>query len=155
MSRRWSTGWSMSSATSMCLWSSSSMMIIEWARQCGICSIHCRTYSAQSSGITRFWRPRIGIIVTTRYVHGFSWHHTMFFLTSSFQSRLRYDRGISEDLWARQFNELLHRDFNFTHDLPAVFIDTFYYRDNPVEVEKFHENTEKLRSFAQSKLGNK
>ena len=73
----------------------------------------------------------------------------------TFQSRVRSENGISESKWARQFNERLHRDFNFTVDLPAVFIDTFYNRDNPVEVDKFHENTEKLWSFAQSKLGNK
>ena len=75
-------------------------------------------------------------------------------MTQSFQSRIRSETGKSEDSWAREFNEILHRDFDFTIDLPAVFIDTFYNRDNPVEVDKFYENTEKLWSFAQSKLGN-
>ena len=76
-------------------------------------------------------------------------------VASLFQSRVRSENGISEEKWALQFNERLHKDFNFTLDLPAVFIDTFYNRDNPIEVDKFHENTEKLWSFAQSKLGNK
>ena len=60
---------------------------------------------------------------------------------------------MNESLWARQFNDRLRNDFEFSFDLPTVFIDTFYYRKSQIEVDKFYENTEKLWTFAQSKLG--
>jgi len=87
---------------------------------------------------TEFWSNAI--------LEATHWSH------SDYLSRVRSENGNSEEKWALQFNERLHKDFNFTLDLPAVFIDTFYNRDNPIEVDKFHENTEKLWSFAQSKL---
>ena len=59
---------------------------------------------------------------------------------------------MNESLWARQFNDRLRNDFEFSFDLPSVFIDTFYYRKSEIEVDKFNENTEELWSFAQSKL---
>jgi len=71
---------------------------------------------------------------------------------SKSKTRIRNESGMNESLWARQFNDRLRNDFEFSFDLPSVFIDTFYYRKSEIEVDKFNENTEELWSFAQSKL---
>ena len=60
---------------------------------------------------------------------------------------------MNETVWTDRLNEKLKEEFNFNFDLPAVFIDTFHNREKPVEVDKFSQNTQKLWSFAQSKLG--
>ena len=60
---------------------------------------------------------------------------------------------MNETVWTDRLNEKLQEEFNFNFDLPAVFIDTFHNREKPDEVDKFSENTQKLWSFAQSKLG--
>ena len=70
-----------------------------------------------------------------------------------FQSRIREAGGLTEDTWAKQFNQRLRKDFKFDFDLPAVFIDTFHNRKNQAEVEKFQQNVQILWEFAQSRLG--
>ena len=69
------------------------------------------------------------------------------------QSRIREEGGTDEEMWAKQFNLHLRKDFGFDFDLPAVFIDTFHNRKNEVEVQKFQENVDILWHFAQSRLG--
>ena len=60
---------------------------------------------------------------------------------------------MNETVWTDRLNAKLQKEFNFSFDLPAVFIDTFHNREKPDEVDKFSQNTQKLWSFAQSKLG--
>ena len=60
---------------------------------------------------------------------------------------------MTEDIWSKQFNERLRKDFKFDFDLPVVFIDTFHNRQNTREVQKFQQNVETLWQFAQSRLG--
>jgi len=67
-------------------------------------------------------------------------------------SRIREEGGTDEEMWAKQFNLRLRKDFGFDFDLPAVFIDTFHNRKNEVEVQKFQENVDILWHFAQSRL---
>lgn len=54
--------------------------------------------------------------------------------------------------WAKEFNEKLQSLFHFEVDLPAVFIDTFYYKKDAKEVASFASNTKKLWELAQDKL---
>lgn len=67
-------------------------------------------------------------------------------------TRIREDGGMTEDIWSKQFNERLRKDFKFDFDLPVVFIDTFHNRQNTREVQKFQQNVETLWQFAQSRL---
>ena len=60
---------------------------------------------------------------------------------------------MTEDIWSKQFNERLRKDFKFDFDLPVVFIDTFHNRQNTREVQKFQQNVETLWQFAQIRLG--
>ena len=53
--------------------------------------------------------------------------------------------------WAREFNQLFAREYGLSHELPAVFIDTFYDPNNPSESEKFNENTNTLHAFAKGR----
>ena len=70
-----------------------------------------------------------------------------------FQTEIRTSSGLNEEQWTKQFNEKLKKDFDFTHDLPSVFIDTFRNQKNPHEVNMFYQNTEKLWQFALNKIG--
>eukprot|EP00092_Neocalanus_flemingeri_P013563 GFUD01014626.1.p1 GENE.GFUD01014626.1~~GFUD01014626.1.p1 ORF type:complete len:373 (+),score=85.09 GFUD01014626.1:55-1173(+) len=67
-------------------------------------------------------------------------------------TKIRQDGGMTEDIWAKQFNERLQKDFKFEFDLPAIFIDTFHNRKNREEVEKFQQNVDYLWKFGQSRL---
>jgi len=67
-------------------------------------------------------------------------------------TEIRSSSGLNEETWTKQFNEKLKKDFDFTHDLPSVFIDTFRNQKNQHEVEMFNQNTEKLWQFALEKL---
>jgi len=67
-------------------------------------------------------------------------------------SRIREAGGLTETIWAKQFNQRLRKDFKFDFDLPAVFIDTFHNRKSPTEVEKFEQNVQILWEFAESRL---
>jgi hypothetical protein len=53
--------------------------------------------------------------------------------------------------WANEFNLLLSKDFGVTEKIPAVFIDSFHNVENDFEVNKFRENVEKLRLFAETR----
>jgi hypothetical protein len=46
---------------------------------------------------------------------------------------------------------LLSKDFGVTEKIPAVFIDSFHNVENDFEVNKFRENVEKLRLFAETR----
>jgi len=69
-------------------------------------------------------------------------------------TEIRTSSGLNEEQWTKQFNEKLKKDFDFTHDLPSVFIDTFRNQKNQHEVNMFYQNTEKLWQFALNKIDN-
>ena len=58
---------------------------------------------------------------------------------------------ISENWWRTQFNRLFAKEYGVHHSLPAIFIDTYYNKNNPQEVEKFNLYTDKLWQFAKSR----
>lgn len=60
---------------------------------------------------------------------------------------------MTEDIWVKQFNQRLQKDFKFDFDLPAIFIDTFHNRKNTAEVQKFQQNVDNLWKFAETRLG--
>ena len=63
----------------------------------------------------------------------------------------RNEKGSTEMWWIKMINqEILQKEVNLRQELDAVFIDTFYNKDNPFEVNKFKENTKKLWKFAKS-----
>jgi len=70
----------------------------------------------------------------------------------SHSSREASRRSITEESWAQQFNDKLKEEFQFSVDLPAVFIDTFRNHENPREVAHFQKNTLALWQFAQDRL---
>lgn len=55
---------------------------------------------------------------------------------------------ILEEWWQNQFNNLFGKEYGLRTRLPAVFIDTYYDKDNPYELKKFTEETENLFNFA-------
>jgi len=71
---------------------------------------------------------------------------------SPYLTRIREEGGMTEAIWAEQFNKRLRKDFKFDFDLPVVFIDTFHNRKNAAEVEEFQQNMDILWQFAQSRL---
>ena len=58
---------------------------------------------------------------------------------------------IAEKWWQNQFNHLFLKEFGLKKPLPAIFIDTFYNRNNPLEKEKFQHYTNQLWQFAKSR----
>ena len=58
---------------------------------------------------------------------------------------------IAENWWQNQFNHLFLKEFGLKKPLPAIFIDTYYNRSNPLEKEKFQYYTNKLWQFANSR----
>ena len=71
-----------------------------------------------------------------------------------FQTRIREEGGMTEAIWAEQFNKRLRKDFKFDFDLPVVFIDTFHNRKNVAEVEEFQQNMDILWQFIYSQGAN-
>jgi len=67
-------------------------------------------------------------------------------------TKIREDGGMTEDIWVKQFNQRLQKDFKFDFDLPAIFIDTFHNRKNTAEVQKFQQNVDNLWKFAETRL---
>ena len=67
------------------------------------------------------------------------------------QLRLQSKPKITEVWWENQFNNLFAREYGLAKKIPAVFIDTYYDKNNPVEKEKFDENTNKLWTFAKTR----
>jgi len=67
-------------------------------------------------------------------------------------TKIRQDGGMTEDIWVKQFNQRLQKDFKFDFDLPAIFIDTFHNRKNTAEVQKFQQNVDNLWKFAETRL---
>ena len=53
-----------------------------------------------------------------------------------------------EDWWTNQYNQLFKEEYGLNFDLPSVFIDTFYDKNNDYELKKFQEETNKLYTFA-------
>lgn len=69
----------------------------------------------------------------------------------SIQMRASSEPPITENWWKTQFNRLFAKEYGVHHTLPAVFIDTYYNKDNPNEVEKFNLYTDSLWQFARSR----
>ena len=69
----------------------------------------------------------------------------------SVQMRLSSEPPITENWWRTQFNRLFAKEYGVHHALPAIFIDTYYNKKNPAEVEKFKMYTDKLWQFAKSR----
>ena len=69
----------------------------------------------------------------------------------SIKMRAASEPPISENWWKTQFNRLFAKEYGVHHTLPALFIDTYYNKDNPQEVEKFELYTDKLWQFARSR----
>lgn len=65
--------------------------------------------------------------------------------------RLSSNPKITEEWWGKEFNKLFAKEYGLKQSLPAVFIDTYYDRNNSLEVEKFEENTNKLWNFARTR----
>ena len=59
---------------------------------------------------------------------------------------------IAENWWQNQFNHLFLKEFGLKKPLPAVFIDTYYNKNNPLEKEKFQHYTNELWQFAKSRI---
>ena len=65
--------------------------------------------------------------------------------------RLSSEPPITESWWKTQFNRLFAKEYGLQTILPAVFIDTYYNRNNPKEVKEFRKNTQNLLEFAQTR----
>ena len=68
------------------------------------------------------------------------------------QLRLASIPPITEQWWQNQFNDLFASEYGLKRRIPAVFIDTYYDRNNPVEREMFDNNTHKLWTFAKTRV---
>ena len=86
------------------------------------------------------------------------WDHVIIEATWwSFSPRdvsIREDKNLTEEAWLQNapltsLESILTRSQRDA--IEAVFIDTFYYPGDPTEKEKFEENTQKLKDFAQNK----
>ena len=69
----------------------------------------------------------------------------------SIQMRQSSEPPISESWWKTQFNRLFAKEYGVHRTLPAIFIDTYYNKNSPTEVEKFELYTDKLWQFARSR----
>ena len=69
----------------------------------------------------------------------------------SIQMRRSSNPPILESWWSDQFNKLFAKEYGLKFKLPAVFVDTYYDKDNPYENAKFHEATNELFDFARSR----
>jgi len=56
----------------------------------------------------------------------------------------------TETAFANEMNTLLKNELGVTHDLPAVFIDSYYDKNSRVEVAKFNDYTNALFEFAKN-----
>ena len=73
------------------------------------------------------------------------------FHEKSIQMRRSSNPPILEEWWTGQFNSLFAREYGLDFHLPSVFIDTYYDKDNPYELTKFKEQTEKIWNFAKGR----
>lgn len=71
--------------------------------------------------------------------------------SKSVELRRSSNPPILEDWWTTQFNRLFQKEYGVKHRLPSVFIDTYYDKDSPYEVEQFTQQTDKLLQFARSR----
>ena len=69
----------------------------------------------------------------------------------SIQMRQSSEPPISENWWKTQFNRLFAKEYGVHRTLPAIFIDTYYNKNSPNEVEKFKLYTDSLWQFARSR----
>ncbi len=67
------------------------------------------------------------------------------------QLRLASVPPISEKWWENQFNDLFAAEYGLQKKIPAVFIDTYYDKNNPIEAEEFNNNTNELWYFAKTR----
>ncbi len=60
----------------------------------------------------------------------------------------RKENNLTEIRWAGEFNLLFNKEFGLQHCVPSVFIDTFYTKNIPFEIQKFQEGIRGLMDFA-------
>ena len=86
------------------------------------------------------------------------WDHVMIEATwwsySLREVSIREQKGLTEAVWLQgapltSLNNIVTRTQRDA--IEAVYIDTFYMPEDPMEKEKFEENTQMLRDFAQNK----
>ena len=86
------------------------------------------------------------------------WEHVMIEATwwsySPREVSIREQKGLTEAVWLQgapltSLNNIVTRAQRDA--IEAVYIDTFYMPEDPTEKEKFEENTQKLKDFAQNK----
>ena len=107
-------------------------------------------------------RPTIAYKTMIKLIDGIFgdelWDHVIIEATWwSFSPRdvsIREDKNLTEEAWLQNapltsLESILTRSQRDA--IEAVFIDTFYYPGDPTEKEKFEENTQKLKDFAQNK----
>lgn len=58
---------------------------------------------------------------------------------------------LTEKYWKDQFNELFRKQFQIEVDVPAVFIDTYYDKKDPDQLQAFKNYTGELLDFAKSR----
>ncbi len=58
---------------------------------------------------------------------------------------------LTEKYWKDQFNELFKKQFQIDVEVPAVFIDTYYDKKDPDQLQAFKKYTGGLLDFAKSR----
>ena len=65
-----------------------------------------------------------------------------------YEERLRRISNLTEISWKNKFNRMLEKEFGVNITIPAVFIDTYYNKSNPIEEHKFSVYANKLWYFS-------
>ena len=65
----------------------------------------------------------------------------------------RQSEGITMETVTAQRNRNFQNDpkFSLNHNLPSVFIDSFYKKDDPKQVQMYRSQTQKLLDFAKGR----
>jgi len=72
------------------------------------------------------------------------WHHG----EDSERIRQASPPPLTQKFWTEEFNRILKSEFNLTHDLLSIFLDTYYREDDEAEKTAFVNDTKKLLDFA-------
>ena len=71
--------------------------------------------------------------------------------SKSISMRQSSNPPILEEWWTSQFNRLFAREYGLKFNLPSVFIDTYYDKNNEFELQKFVNETNELFNFAKNR----
>jgi len=58
---------------------------------------------------------------------------------------------LTENYWKEQFNQLFKTQFQIDVDVPAIFIDTYYDKNDRMQARAFEKYTGELLDFARSR----